>query len=81
MKVLLIWNGFNEGIKFFELDEKYFDLAIAAAGRYINGDDQVEGDAVDELSEITMHLTPLPMESGLLNISKFGTLIESGWIP
>jgi len=47
MKVLLVWEEFPEATKLYSLEGRLAELAIQAAGYYINAE---ENDAVNELN-------------------------------
>ncbi len=59
-KVLLIWEEVPDYLKMYEFEEgtELAELAIASAGKYINGDDLPEDHAIYRLNDLLQGLIP-----------------------
>lgn len=80
MKTLLLWNAVPESITAYLLEpgSELAELAKQSAGKYINGDDIMEGDPIDQLNNRLGEITPVKTDEPLTG--PFDTVVVCGFI-
>ena len=77
MKVLVVWEQVPENVSFYVVEGLHADIAIAAAGQYINGGCYT--DDVEKLNEILVDYEPIEADKAF-DITGFDKVVCCGWI-